>query len=175
LLAGSLSLTGANATPDSGTIGVGQIELRNVTQWQAAPAIGAWVPVFPGADAESLVEFSRGESRITAYTATSLRQSQGRELIGHDSLVEGNEPGRLARSPRLIAAAVPSIETIEAEGAAPAGQGSSLGPTHQLAHFTNGLKARLWYGLSSLCPNRSRSSWRFAPNAARTANRRDSR
>ena len=95
LLAGRMQMFDAGAEIGTQAVGLGQLELQGAALWQAAPSIDGWVPVFPGADAESLVEFSRGEERVTVYTATYLQQAQGRELIGHGSRIEGNVRGRL--------------------------------------------------------------------------------
>jgi exosortase A len=152
LLAGSLRLTGAEADAHDVAVGVGQVELKDAVEWHSAPAIGDWVPVFPGAHAESLVEYSRGESRITAYTATYLRQSQGRELIGHDSRVEGGSRGRLALSGPMLASTDPVIEAMEAEWRGTGASSALIWWTYRIGSrdFTSGLRAQLWYGLASL-------------------------
>lgn len=152
LLAGSIRLTDAGADARNYTGGVGLLEVEDATQWRSAPAIGDWVPIFPGADAESLVEFSRDEQRITAYTATYLRQSQGRELIGHDRRIEGNGPGRLAVSSTRLVASVPATAVVEAKWRSTGGSSALIWWAYRIGSrdFTDGLRAQLWYGLASL-------------------------
>jgi exosortase/archaeosortase family protein len=151
-LTGSMRLTGSDEPAAGAGAGVSQMEVLQSLEWQPAPAIGDWVPVFPGADAESLVEFARGESRVTAYTATYLRQSQGRELVGHDSRIEGLAPGQLTLSGVRIAATGPGISAIEARWHSAGGANALIWWTYRVGSrdFTNGLRAQLWYGLASL-------------------------
>ncbi|MGE0388377.1 MAG: exosortase A [Gammaproteobacteria bacterium] len=151
-LAGTIRLAGTDELSSGAGVGVSQIELPQSQEWQPAPAIGDWVPMFAGADAESLVEFSRGESRVTAYTATYLRQAQGRELIGHDSRIEGLVPGRLTKSGVRIAAAGPGISAMEAQWRSAGGSDALIWWTYRIGSrdFTSGLQAQLWYGLASL-------------------------
>ncbi|MGE3906711.1 MAG: exosortase A [Reyranellaceae bacterium] len=151
-LAGNLRLAGTDELAAGAGVGVSQIELPQSLEWQPAPAIGDWIPIFPGAEAESLVEFTQGESRVTAYTATYLRQAQGRELIGHDSRIEGLVPGRLTKSGVRIAATGPGISAMEAHWRSTGGSDAVIWWTYRIGSrdFTNGLRAQLWYGLASL-------------------------
>lgn len=151
-LAGSIQFIDTDAAAGSEDVGVTRIELPAALEWRPAPATGDWVPVFAGADAESLVEFSRREERVMAYTATYVHQTQGRELVGHGSRVEGRRPGQLRISgPRL---AIPGsvIEAMEAEWRGDTGSRALLWWTYRIGSrdFTNGLQAQLWYGLASL-------------------------
>jgi len=151
LLAGRIQWFNADAaTPQA--VGLGNLDLPGAAQWEAAPAMGGWVPVFPGADAESLVEFSQGEARVTVYTATYRRQAQGRELVGHDSRVEGHDAGHLAVIGTRLAVAEPAIGAMEAEFRSAGGARSMLWWTYRIGErdFSRGLPAQLWYGVASL-------------------------
>jgi exosortase A len=142
----------ARDNADNGQAGRRDIDDVRFGPWQPGPAMGDWVPVFPGADAESLVDFTREGERIGVYTATYLRQAQGRELIGHDSRVQGSGSGRLAmHNVRAIAGAIP-MEAIEAEWRSASGSRALLWWTYRVgsSEFTSGLRAQLWYGLASL-------------------------
>jgi len=133
-------------------VGVSVLDIDVADRWRAMPASGDWVPVFPGADAESLVEFSSGTETVAAYTATYLRQAQGRELIGHDSRVEGSGRGRLAIRGSRRVRSEPAIDVIEGEWRDAGGGSSLLWWTYQVGalRFTNGLAAQLYYGLAAL-------------------------
>ena len=151
-LAGSIRFVGSDAVARTEGVGVARIELPEALEWQPAPAIGDWVPVFPGADAESLVEFSQSDARVTAYTATYVHQVQGRELIGHGSLVEGRSPGRLHIVGPRLAAPGSTVDVVEAEWRSEAGSRALLWWTYRIGSrdFTSGLRAQLRYGLASL-------------------------
>lgn len=128
------------------------IGLNDIGSWKAGAAVGDWTPEYPGADAESLVEFLRGDDRITVYAAGYLTQSQGRELIGHDSRIQGRAVGRLARTGRQLAASSPPIQMAEAEWRGDYGGRALLWWTYQIdtQQFAAGLPAQLWYGIRSL-------------------------
>ncbi|MGE0030117.1 MAG: exosortase A [Steroidobacteraceae bacterium] len=150
-LAGTVRLVGTDVHSAGAGVGVSQIELPQSLEWRPAPAIGDWVPIFPGADAESLVEFAQGESRVTAYTATYLRQAQGRELIGHDSRIEGDAAGRLTLSGVKLVAD-PAVRVMDAQWRSAGGSEAIIWWTYRIGSrdFANGLRAQLWYGLASL-------------------------
>lgn len=121
-------------------------------RWLAAPASGDWVPEFPGADGESLVEFSAGDELVTVYTATYLRQHQGRELIGHESRIEGRTPGRHLRSNRRLVVVQPPIEVNESEWSSAGGGRALIWWTYQIGErcFASPLAAQVWYGIAAL-------------------------
>jgi len=127
--------------------------------WQSAPPAGHWVPVFAGADAETMVEYSRDGDRVTAYTATYLRQRQGRELVGYGSRVEGEGAGRRLSGTRRVRLLDPALEVIEAEWRDPYGKRALLWWTYQVGSrsFAGGFRAQLWYGLASLWSSPSSS------------------
>jgi EpsI family protein len=124
----------------------------NGSQWLASPAVGGWLPQFPGADDERLLEFSQGAARVAVYTATYLRQGQGRELVGHDSHIEGRNPGRLTRLAGAVTLDQPSMSLAEGEWQDPDGGRAVFWWIYQIGsrQFTSGLRAQLWYGTSSL-------------------------
>ncbi|HEU0225984.1 MAG TPA: exosortase A [Steroidobacteraceae bacterium] len=133
-------------------IGVQALDFDPDDEWLAMPAIGDWVPVFPGADAESLVEFTRGEERVTAYTATYLSQAQGRELVGHESRVQGAGQGRLLPAQRRgIEGDLPS-RVLEAEWRGAGGGRALIWWIYQVdgRPFASPLAAQLWYGVFAL-------------------------
>jgi exosortase A len=136
----------------TGQVGVSSLDFDDRDAWRAMPASGDWVPVFPGADAESLVEFSRGEDLVTVYTATFLKQQQGHELIGHDSLVQGNGRGVLGEHGTRRIAGEPANEVIEAQWRDAGGGRAVIWWTYQVGHrqFTRPLAAQLWYGVMAL-------------------------
>lgn len=152
LVSGAASLGGAESDARLQQTGILDVDASLFDRWQPAPAMGDWVPVFPGADAESLVDYWRDEQRITVYTATYLRQAQGRELIGHDSRVEGAGVGKLARVGTRAAAGLHGVRVAEAEWRNEAGSRALLWWTYRIGSrdFTNGLPSQLWYGLASL-------------------------
>lgn len=157
LVAGPLLAQVAAALSDRAAAGPQSVGLRELDpdssdRWAAAPAIGDWVPVFPGADAESLAEFTSDAGLVTVYTATYLMQSQGRELIGHASRVQGASHGRFERLTRRAAVNDPAIAVVEGEWQEFGGGKSLLWWSYQVGgrHFARGLPAQLWYGAASL-------------------------
>lgn len=143
---------GAGDDPTRGSLGVSMLDFDASDRWLAAPASGDWIPVFPGADAESLVEFAAGDEVVTAYTATYLRQRQGRELVGHESRIEGRAQGRFVRSSRRMAVVEPAVEVNESEWSSAGGGRALFWWTYQIGgrRFTSPLAAQVWYGISSL-------------------------
>lgn len=137
---------------DTRSIGLRELDPVATDRWIAAPALGAWVPVFPGADAESLVEFSSGAGVVTVYTATYRKQSQGRELIGHESRVQGARDGRFERLARHRAVNDPAIAVVEGQWREFQGGRALLWWSYQVGdrRFASGLPAQLWYGVASL-------------------------
>jgi hypothetical protein len=89
---------------------------------------------------------------VTVYTATYRRQAQGRELVGHESRVEGHDAGRLAAIGTRLAVAEPAIEAMEAELRSAGGARSVLWWSYRIGDrdFSRGLPAQLWYGVASL-------------------------
>jgi len=137
---------------DTGSVGIQVLDLDESDRWIATPAIGGWVPVFPGADAESLVEFSNDADIVSVYTATYLSQSQGRELIGHASRVQGTRPGRFERLSRRAAVNDPAVPVVEGVWLEFGGGRALLWWSYQVGdrRFARGLPAQLWYGVVSL-------------------------
>ena len=136
----------------SSRVGIQDLELQATSGWTATPAIGEWVPVFPGADAESLVEFTSDDGIVTVYTATYLKQSQGRELIGHASRVQGARNGRFEHLSRRDAVNDPAISVVEGVWQEFGGGRSLLWWSYQVGErrFARALPAQLWYGVASL-------------------------
>jgi exosortase A len=120
--------------------------------WQASAPSGNWLPVFTGADAESMAEYARGEDRVTVFTATYLNQRQGRELVGHDSRIEGAGASRRLSGQRRITLDDPEIEMIEADWRDAYGRRAVLWWVYRIGteDFASGMRSQLWYGLSSL-------------------------
>ncbi len=142
----------AGSVEPVGTPSTDGIRLADIGSWHAGPALGAWVPVFPGADAESLVEFTRGPLRVTAYSATYRSQEQGREMIGYDSRVQGRRTGKLVPQEKAFLRTDPGLAFRTAEWRDELGSRAILWWTYQVGskRFTSDLAAQLWYGLSSL-------------------------
>lgn len=140
------------ASTISRSVGIQDLDSDATDRWSAAPALGGWVPVFPGADAESLVEFSSDAGVVTVYTATYLKQSQGHELIGHTSRVQGAGAGRFERVSRRDTMNDPAITVVEGVWQEFAGSRVLLWWSYQVGdrRFARGLPAQLWYGVASL-------------------------
>lgn len=137
---------------ESTLVGMRALDFDADDRWRALPASGDWIPVFPGADSETLVEFDSGDAVVTVYTATYLRQSQGRELVGHESRVEGLGRGRFVTRGRRAAATATPVEIIEGEWSDASGGRSLLWWVYQVGdrRFTSPLAAQLWYGARAL-------------------------
>jgi EpsI family protein len=121
-------------------------------QWQALPPDGNWLPVFAGADGEMISGYAYGGDRVTAYAATYLRQTQGRELVGFGSRLQGAGIGRKMSLPHRIMLAQPPLEVVEAEWRDPYGRRALLWWIYRVGSrdFASGGAAQLWYGVSSL-------------------------
>jgi exosortase/archaeosortase family protein len=121
-------------------------------QWLASPSIGGWLPEFPGADAEQLVDYSYGDAHVAVYIATYVLQSQGRELVGHDSRLQGRHSGRFVPGAGSVASTESEIAMREGEWRDSAGGHALYWWIYQVGErrFTSGLRAQLWYGVSSL-------------------------
>ncbi len=137
---------------DPRTVGIRDLDPDATDRWNASPAFGGWVPVFPGADAESLVEFSSDAGIVTVYSATYLKQSQGSELVGYASRVQGARNGRFQRLARRQAVNDPAIAVVEGEWQEFGGGTSLLWWSYQVGErrFVRGLPAQLWYGIASM-------------------------
>jgi len=140
------------ADGESQMVGIQELDPDATDRWNAEPAIGEWVPVFPGADAETLVEFSSEAGRVAVYSATYLNQSQGRELVGHASRVQGTRDGRFERLAGRHAVNDPPIAVVEGQWRDFGGGRSLLWWSYQVGErrFARGLPAQLWYGVASL-------------------------
>lgn len=136
----------------SAAVGAQALDFDPDDDWVAMPAGGDWVPVFPGADAESLAEFTRGEERVTAYSATYLSQAQGRELVGHESRVQGAGNGRLQQARRVVIGGDVPLRVLEAEWRDAEGGRALIWWVYQVdgRPFTRPLAAQLWYGVTAL-------------------------
>lgn len=112
-----------------------------------------WQPVFPGADAEFREDYIRDDGRVGVYVAAFLRQSQGRELVGHGTNLLGGGPWAWAgreslRRPRGNAESIPWTE-----------REARMGDRHALLWWTyqvgprqvaTGAAEQFWYGIVSL-------------------------
>jgi hypothetical protein len=99
-----------------------------------------------------MAEYARGEDRVTVFTATYLNQRQGRELVGHDSRIEGAGASRRLSGQRRITLDDPEIEMIEADWRDAYGRRAVLWWVYRIGteDFASGMRSQLWYGLSSL-------------------------
>lgn len=120
--------------------------------WESGPATGDWQPVFRDPDSEALVEYSRADRRVTAYVASYQRQGQGRELVGHDSRIQGAPPARRIGGGRRAVAGEPPVAMAEAERQDAFGRRALLWWTYRVGsrHFASGFAAQLWYGVAAL-------------------------
>ncbi len=119
------------------------------TRWSGpAEAPPGWAPQFPGADAEHIGVYARGEQRVTAFTAAYAVQRHAKKLVGYGVEILGENETLLSRK-RIDVGGQPLAE-IEAE---------SPGNRHAIVwlrytvggrHFTCGWWAQLGYGWGSL-------------------------
>jgi exosortase A len=119
------------------------------THWTGpAEAPHGWAPQFPGADAERIGIYARGEQRVTAFTAAYAVQRHAKKLVGYGVEILGEDETLLSRK-RIDVGGQPLAE-IEAE---------SPGNRHAIVwlrytvggrHFTSGWWAQLGYGWGSL-------------------------
>jgi len=63
---------------------------------------GHWNPASSPADGQYLVSYDDGTTRITVFHAYYRTQAQGREIIGYDNRIEGDEGWTLAEENRLV-------------------------------------------------------------------------
>jgi exosortase len=112
----------------------------------AAPQ--GWAPQFPGADAQRIGVYLRGEQRITAFTAAYAVQRHAKKLVGYG--VEILDEDERLMSDKRIDVRGQSVSEIEAELP---GDGHALvwlRYTVGARHFTSGWWAQLGYGWASL-------------------------
>jgi EpsI family protein len=112
----------------------------------AAPQ--GWAPQFPGADAQRIGVYLRGEQRITAFTAAYAVQRHAKKLVGYG--VEILDEDERLLSDKRIDVGGQSVAEIEAELP---GDGHALvwlRYTVGARHFTSGWWAQLGYGWASL-------------------------
>lgn len=121
-------------------------------RWQPTAVSGSWLPTFPGADSETMIEYARDDRRVTVYVASYLRQSQGRELVGHSSRIEGAGAGRSLRQQHRIVVDGSSLDFIEAHRQDSFGRRAVLWWAYRVGErrFTSAWQAQFWYGLASL-------------------------
>jgi EpsI family protein len=159
---------------DSKTV-VQPLQLVPVRGW--SPAITAtttWKPIFIGADSERLASYRRGALGVEWYTADYAYQRQGRKLLGYENSVFGAGQFTVV-SQRAEAHAAHRF--VELTVLSAAGEESLLWYFYDVAGHatTSGLRAALWYGMTSLtAPADSRFSAFRAPcepdcTAARTS------
>ena len=113
----------------------------------------AWQPVFPGADAEFREDYIHNDGRVGVYAAAFLRQSQGRELVGHGTslLGEGSWSWVGRESLRRAPGSTESIPWTERE-ARMGDRHALLWWTYQVGtrRFATAAAEQLWYGTASL-------------------------
>jgi EpsI family protein len=142
---------------------VAQLRPPAQTVWIEAPesatsagpdGIGdAWQPVFPGTDAEFREDYVHDDRRVGVYAAAFLRQSQGRELVGHGTSLLGKGSwswvGR--ESLRRAPGKAESIPWTERE-ARMGDRHALLWWTYQVGtrRFATAAAEQLWYGTVSL-------------------------
>jgi exosortase A len=118
----------------------------NWTGPHAAPQ--GWAPQFPGADAQRIGVYLRGEQRITAFTAAYAVQRHAKKLVGYG--VEILDEDERLLSDKRIDVGGQSVSEIEAESP---GDGHALvwlRYTVGARRFTSGWWAQLGYGWASL-------------------------
>jgi EpsI family protein len=118
----------------------------NWTGPRAAPR--DWTPQFPGADAQRIGVYLRGEQRITAFTAAYAVQRHARKLVGYGVEILDEDERQL--SDRRIDVAGQSVAEIEAESPGDRHAIVWLRYTVGARHFTSGWWAQLRYGWDSL-------------------------
>jgi exosortase A len=132
--------------PPQVTADLPQDPSSNWTGPRAAPQ--GWAPQFPGADAQRIGVYLRGQQRITAFTAAYAVQRHAKKLVGYGVEILDEDETLLSQK-RIDVAGQPLAE-IEAE---------SPGDRHAIVwlrysvgarHFTSGWGAQLRYGWDSL-------------------------
>lgn len=113
-----------------------------------AAARQGWAPQFPGADAERIGVYARGEQRITAFTAAYAVQRHAKKLVGYGVTILNDDETLLSQK-RVDVGGQPLAE-LETESP---GNGRAivwLRYTVGARHFTSGWWAQLGYGWASL-------------------------
>jgi EpsI family protein len=112
-------------------------------------ASSTWRPIFIGADSERLATYRQGASAIEWYTADYAFQRQGRKLLGYYNSILGNggftvlgQGIQADASQRFV-----NLQLRDQEGAQ-----SLLWYAYRIGErtMTSGLRAQLWYGVTSL-------------------------
>jgi exosortase A len=121
-----------------------------VSDWSGPfEASSSWRPIFIGADRERFATYRRGAAAVEWYSADYAFQRQGRKLLGYYNSILGIggltvfDQGMEADGPRRFV----TLQLRDREGAK-----SLLWYVYKIGSrtMTSGLRAQLWYGVSSL-------------------------
>lgn len=112
-------------------------------------ASSPWRPIFIGADSERFATYRRGDAVVEWYSADYAFQRQGRKLLGYYNSILGTggstvfDQGMEADGSRRFV----TLQLRDREGAK-----SLLWYDYKIGSrtMTSGLRAQLWYGVSSL-------------------------
>lgn len=112
-------------------------------------AVNRWRPLFIGADRMLLVAYRRGSAEVEWYTADYAFQRQGKKLLGYDNSIF--DPSAFA----VLDAGVVAADThrfMELRLQDATGAQSIIWYRYEIGgrQMTSGLRAQLFYGLSSL-------------------------
>jgi exosortase len=126
------------------------LPLVPVRGWSASmPSTTSWKPIFIGADSERLAIYRRGALAIEWYTADYVFQRQGRKLLGYDNSVLGSDRYTVINQSVVRRAAHRFVELTVQDGD---GAEFLLWYFYDVGGYatTSGLRAALWYGMTSL-------------------------
>lgn len=139
--------------------------------WQGpVSAVPDWQPQFPGADAQALGAYRRGDVRVMAYEAAYASQRHGKKAIGYGTSAAGR--GQVVAATQISVVGRLVLQQLLAD---PEGGQSLLWLWYQVGGrtFASGRRAQLWYGLEAVARiPRSRVVAIRTPCAASCANAR---
>jgi EpsI family protein len=132
--------------PPQVTADLPQDPSSNWTGPRAAPQ--GWAPQFPGADAQRIGVYLRGQQRITAFTAAYAVQRHAKKLVGYGVEILDEDETLLSQK-RIDVAGEPLAEI---EAASPGDRHAIVWLRYSVGarHFTSGWRAQLRYGWDSL-------------------------
>jgi exosortase A len=143
------ALSWAAGHADVATV-IGHPSPTSVPGWSGPlPALTGWKPVFIGADRELLATYRRGAAEVEWYKADYASQRQGKKLLGYYNSVLGSDEFRVLDQDVVIRGHHRFVN-LQLENARR--EQSLLWYFYEIGtrELTSGLRAQLWYGVSSL-------------------------
>ena len=143
------ALSGLAMRGDAAAVATTPLPVR-VPGWSGPLAASStWRPIFIGADSERFATYRQGASAVEWYTADYAFQRQGRKLLGYSNSILGKggftvlDQGIQADSAQRFV----NLQLRDQEG-----EQSLLWYAYKIGErtLTSGLRAQLWYGVTSL-------------------------